>query len=1049
MAPITFKLVSRAVRILSEAVVRARRWTRQIPGRLRGAYVELSLVRLAEHGKEQLAVVPRWRRRRRNAWEWVKRRALAESSCWWLFVFGFGMQWLPIPWGLRQLTKNSSAVSFLEALWQVEGATLAIALAVVIFVFQAVYASRLSGSLRQFAEETGLFPIFFFGVYAVGLVGVALLGGGYGAPGGWSGTWSTFWGAAEAVLLIVLFIETIRAIEPDALHKRRLAAARREIERETERLILQRIATNLLNRYCEENGIEFTAAFGSAPSATATAITSQRTGEVKDIRLRRLRKLAHAAQRRELPKPRLRAYTDVPVSHTTEVLWAEPSALGAVRRPRRIFRYRRARREQAFRDTIQRLHDEATRVIASPTPGAYEDILDVYEDKIVALPTTWAKYGQDYAPAIAGGVSPFELEFLDYLGRDLYDEIRSAVLGTNREIAHTAMRFPFRIAHEAVELRATALSARMLQLIVGVLEALLRAPDSEVKRELFESTENSLVSYGSYRVEPLITDDAKGEAEQAVGRLAMRQLYETLAEICKRILDLDAGQVALLTLYNGIYEKFFRHWNPEHEDPQRWDLDFAEQRGEAPEIIEQLRARVEENEARVALRDELDDWRLMHRLGLMFWVLRHVRAGADPAWVDAWPQFANYIGDIPKLARVLDKAIQSDFEDRSRWSNWILDTLPKGEVHGIGVDNELIDAFIVRALQLVPPDGPPPAIEPMTWTRGRLDDPEKRIKTIIEDEKLFALLPSDRLDDRARVLAEAVVASNQERQDREDQKTIDAALSDAKLAEFETGMLEAFEGERWLYRALDASGSVEMIHEEPAEDVSGSQVNTWLTKSFFVEDPTVLGIDMAARQYGVGLAEHERRHFVDQLHRAPLIESNAVDPLSDQLQAVIRSLIDDGFAPSLILTPFNWSVMQMLPVELYDGSGGDLDPPEWARTEGGRGVAFGAFERIPACRVHRGLDDRIVVVDLSKFATWREWRPVERPISFQWDYLNEVEAEQLARDKPQLFEGAGDLADRTKAVRMSVRLLAQSRWELEVGELEAARALEIPEGLRR
>jgi hypothetical protein len=33
----------------------------------------------------------------------------------------------------------------------------------------------------------------------------------------------------------------------DALHKRRLQAARSEIERETERLILQRIATNLLN----------------------------------------------------------------------------------------------------------------------------------------------------------------------------------------------------------------------------------------------------------------------------------------------------------------------------------------------------------------------------------------------------------------------------------------------------------------------------------------------------------------------------------------------------------------------------------------------------------------------------------------------------------------------------------------------------------------------------------------------------------------------------------------------------------------------------------
>lgn len=856
-------------------------------------------------------------------------------------------------------------------------------------------------------------------------------------------------GCVEGGLLIVLFVSTIRAIEPSALHERRLARAGREIERETERLILKRIAVNVLGHFCEQNGIEFTAAFSSAPSATAIAVTPPHAGQIADVRLRRLRKLARAAQARDVPRPRLRAYLDVPVSETTELLWAEPTVIATIRNPRRIFRFRRQRSERDFRETIQQLHDEATRLIMNPTPGAYADILDIYEDMLLALPTTWAKYGQDYAPVIAGEVSPFELGFLDYLGRDLYDEIRAAVLGTSREIAFDAFRFPVRIAHRAVELHATALSGRMLNLLVSVLDALIRAPDSEVKRELLESLETSLTSYGEYEIEPLITDPEHDAATREVGRVAMHQLYETLAEICKRILDIDPSQTDLIGVFNGIYDKFFRHWDPQYDDPQRWELEHAEQQGADEATLAELRAAVAQNEARVALHDELDDWRLMHRLGLMFWVMRHVRQGRDRAWVEAWPVFANYVGDVPKLAQILDKAIEADFRDRGRWSNWILDTLPKGEAHWIGVDAELIDAFIVRALQLVDPEGPPPEIEPMEWTRGRLDDPEESVNRITDQTALAPLLPDDRLGERAQVLVEALIASNRERQEREDQKTIDAPLSDGKLAEFETALQQTFEDEHWLHRVLQASGAVEVVDDEPPEDVHGSQINTWLPKSFFIEEPRVFGSDAAAHQYGGALAGHERDFFVDQLRQAPLIQANPDDSLATQLRALLTALIAGGFQPDLLLTPFNWTVMQSLQVELYRGAGGEIEPPEWAATDDGRGVAFGAFDGIPACRIHRGLDDRIVVVDLSRFASWRDWIPGGEPISFQFDYLNEVESEQLARETPRLFEAEGDLAARTKAIRMHVRLLAQVRYELEVRDREAARALEVPEGLRR
>ena len=67
---------------------------------------------------------------------------------------------------------------------QVQAAVLALALAVVIFIFDAVYSTRLRPSLRGLAEAVRLPAIFYAGMLAVGLTGMVLVGGGCGASSG-------------------------------------------------------------------------------------------------------------------------------------------------------------------------------------------------------------------------------------------------------------------------------------------------------------------------------------------------------------------------------------------------------------------------------------------------------------------------------------------------------------------------------------------------------------------------------------------------------------------------------------------------------------------------------------------------------------------------------------------------------------------------------------------------------------------------------------------------------------------------------------------------
>jgi hypothetical protein len=239
-----------------------------------------SLARLARQEKARLVTESRYARLRRERLAPLASLARDEFSFLWLFPLAFGIPFIPWNVHFRPFADTSRAVNFLQTLWQVQGAALGLSLAVVLFVFQAVYGVRLGGSLREFAEETWLFPIFYVGLYGLGLDGLVLLGGGAGASGGWAATWAVCWAAATSALLLFLFVFTVRAIDPRALHRRRLARSNAEIERETERVIFRRVALVVLDRFCQQQSIEFVPVFGQAPSHTAVAVRAPREGVV-------------------------------------------------------------------------------------------------------------------------------------------------------------------------------------------------------------------------------------------------------------------------------------------------------------------------------------------------------------------------------------------------------------------------------------------------------------------------------------------------------------------------------------------------------------------------------------------------------------------------------------------------------------------------------------------------------------------------------------------------------------------------------------------------
>lgn len=1031
------------------SVVRTR--VRQLPAELkaRGALIrglarERSLLRVVSRQRNSLAITPTWVRRRREAADFLTRLIRDELAFLWVLPLAVGLAFVNWHVHFRPFGSPARGTSYLYAVWGVQAVTLTLSLAVVIFVFQAVYASRFGGSLRRFAEETGLFLMFYIGLAGLFVDGIVLLGGGHGASGGWAATWATCLAALQGLSLIYLFVSTIRAIDPGSLHNRRLRHARLEIRRATERVILRRLALNFLRDFSARCGIDYVPFFTTRPSATARAVVPGRAGEVKDLRLWILRWVGWKARRKSLPSPRLRASLGDSVGDKTELLWAEPAALP--RWPRWGFKILARDREQGFLTTVEELHTEAMQAIRALTPTGYSDVTEFYEEMLLALPETWAQYGQSFGPAVAGEATPFELGFLDYLERNLYLEMELAVDGPSREIAQEALNFPIRIATRALPLRATALTGRMLRLWVAGVVLLVRSELPASQRPLVEWSRLRISEYGRLSVEPLLTDDEGDWETREFARDVLLQVIDAIASVCTALLDQDPAQTQLIGEFNGILDEFLQHWQPEHDAPQQWDIEIAENAGATEEELADLRLRFEDNRRKLDLKEQIDDWRAVQRFGLLFWILRHVRDGSDGAWSSAWTVFANYFGDVPRLASITELAVKADFEDRGRWSSWVLDTLPKGQVHGLAVDLEFIQTFVVRALDLVPPDGPAPDIEPMEWARGRLDDPADTVRGIAGQERLKPLLPDERLDERVDVLIEALNGANERRQELEDLRVIEAALDDEKVASFERVFRESFWPERWLRAAMVAAGALESVAGNPPDDAAGSYVSDWMSKGMFIEDATILGADMSANQLGLNLASHENSLLVPELRQSPRVAAAEGESIAQTVRRAIQELRDDGRNPTLILMPFNWQLYGALAPALSEARGGDAPVPDWFPGDS-RAVYLGLVEDVPVCQIHRLQEEEIYVADLVEFVRWREWTRGADGLEYELRAFTLAEAEQMVAENPG--DGGEEPEVLVRRTRMSVRLRAGVARKQNILDQDAARVIEIPEALRR
>lgn len=210
---------------------------------------------------------------------------------------------LPLPWSFPSLLERENAVSFLQVLWQIEAAVLALSVAIILFAFESFARGPLQVPLQESVRSSNLLPLLHLGIATLLLDGMVLLGLGDDAPAQWPATWATIVTLLAIASLFLMFLLAIAALDINKILAKRVRSARRQARRIVDDSVLERIALNDLTRLAPRLGVGL--ALGPSPQTPPgwNEISAPRGGRVQDINLHRLARVSQRARRLNAGQP--------------------------------------------------------------------------------------------------------------------------------------------------------------------------------------------------------------------------------------------------------------------------------------------------------------------------------------------------------------------------------------------------------------------------------------------------------------------------------------------------------------------------------------------------------------------------------------------------------------------------------------------------------------------------------------------------------------------------------------------------------------------------
>jgi hypothetical protein len=415
------------------------------------------------------------------------------------------------------------------------------------------------------------------------------------------------------------------------------------------------------------------------------------------------------------------------------------------------------------------------------------------------------------------------------------------------------------------------------------------------------------------------------------------------------------------------------------------------------------------------------------------------------------------------VAVVIERALAED----GLWTDWFLGEMSSNEVHSIPTHEEFLRTAVLLAAKVDPQDPSEPpfpdelllyrADDLVETSRALAGDPHRwsvvlaPLQVAGETEldgggsavpDLDASSPTDAFVARLGRLETFVRDAGKVADDERRAELRAAPLSLSKLAELRASVLGEIRQARIFYDLLDAYGALTDI-DEPADSAGRRGTSNWLPKRMLVEPTNSVGIDGVGRDLGRMI----RREEVGQL-LAAMPDEEPEDGGTD-IRATVQSVVDrmraDDLNPSLILMPISWELQRRL-VERHIDQGERTGVPHARESE-----FEGLFDpRLPIMDQPTIPGDRLYVIDLAAAVEMRQWSSDdESGVRYEIESFTEQQARDLLEREPQVQPSGTSVEEAVELLQERVLLRLRLCWQIERANPAAARAVSVPEALRR
>jgi len=971
-----------------------------------------------------LARLARWRARREEGhswpttillgrWRWV-RAHWRDHSYYLLIVVWVGLIFVPFPNDWNPFGKAEEAEGFLKTLWQVDAAALALSLAIIVFAVQAYRSANQEryGALRRYIRAAWLQEGYEQGVVALLITGVVLLGAGHGGVAGSAGAVAGFACLVSIFVLPLLLNGALRTSRRYFLQEERkerlTGAVSEQVDREVEALH----GTALLAELAATQPLKLDPYAVARPEQPMNAVIAPMMGSVFDINLRRLIHLARTTRDGGGVTLNTRLYDFVgPESK----LFLIPPAASAdhTTLAQRAVKLKPGRwQDEALREYLKDLEEEAIAAIRAGAPGTFDSIGDAYVATLMEFPRSWARYGHEYSVAVARGSEFFPVGPVNTIRQQFYGNIVEALRGTSDEVMLSAAYLPIKVCTSALEYRADGLFAEMIGLSTTFVAAGW-AHGGDKGNLLARQMPGHLVGFTRFYLQPRLDEGEIADHLRFGGYV--RLVYDQFGTILK--LGVDRGEIGYIRSVDGDWDTLLEHWNVDAYSSHPTVLKRLEEevsRGErgAAERLEEAKTSAQLAE----LSEGLSDRRTILRFGLALWAWRQ----QPKSWRESFTYFTAQLGGLAGLVNVTTKAVDAEFQDRAGvpWSDWILGTLQTFRAHVIGPTDAAMQTFVAAALHAINPEEPAPELPAAEWMSQYLDQLGNLLTAAVTDTR-YEGLPD--VAERATRLREALEAGAEAWRQRERQTTIEEPLMPEKIAGFREQARVALAHSRVVPDLLRLAGAVTSLDVPPHDP---PLIRSQPPKNFFTADGRYVGLDMMARDIGNVVAHLELSTLIQPMTNAeprPLVSDDAgadnTAEFVEQLRPIVAGAVQAATPTAVVvLAPIGWQLAEAMGLAFLGG--GPAPPEEWSVSEGTAHNYAGVFEGAAAYHLPEVPQDVLYVVDLSRYATAETWQPTD-DAAVTVTEISEADARSRAENEPGKDElGVDEIVRRWREIAL-------------------------------